>query len=101
MTDAEKIAADPVMEMARKCALESIPDDLPEQTRAEMVAELDAGMWDGGIVVKSALAAIRATTEAAAELIDQCNREGPYDAIGAAALIRANKHIKGSDDGRP
>ena len=42
-----------------------------------------------------ALAAIRATTEAAAALVDQCNREGPYNAIGAAALIRANHHLRG------
>lgn len=27
--------------------------------------------------------------EAAARLIEQCNREGPYNAIGAAARIRA------------
>ena len=29
--------------------------------------------------------------ERAAEVVDQCNREGPYNAIGAAARIRALK----------
>lgn len=32
--------------------------------------------------------------ERAAEVVDQCNREGPYNAIGAAKRIRALKVIE-------
>lgn len=32
--------------------------------------------------------------ERAAEVVDQCNKEGPYNAIGAAARIRALKVIE-------
>ena len=31
--------------------------------------------------------------ERAADVVDQCNREGPYNAIGAAARIRALKVV--------
>jgi ElaB/YqjD/DUF883 family membrane-anchored ribosome-binding protein len=32
-----------------------------------------------------------AAIEAAAQIVDQCNREGPYNAIGAASRIRELK----------
>lgn len=72
--------ADPVMEMARKIVDGVFPSGAP------------LSVYDD--YLRIALAAIRATTEAAAVLIDQCNREGPYEALGAAALIRANHHIQ-------
>ena len=53
------------------------------------------GLRDDTRSMKLIVAAIRATTESAAALVDQCNREGPYNAIGAAALIRANRHLRG------
>jgi hypothetical protein len=33
--------------------------------------------------------AVRIVLEAAAAVVDECNREGPYNAIGAADRIRA------------
>lgn len=37
--------------------------------------------------------------EAAARVVDQCNQEGPYNAIGAATRIRALKIGAEPDDG--
>lgn len=44
---------------------------------------------------REGLAAMR---EMAASVIDECNRTGPYDAIGAAGKIRA---LPSGDEGKP
>ena len=46
--------------------------------------------WMKGEWIKAECDAIRAQTiEECAQVVDQCNHEGPYNAIGAASRIRA------------
>jgi hypothetical protein len=45
-------------------------------------------------VIENARIVRNATLEEAANIVDQCNREGPYNAIGAAERIRARKSLK-------
>ena len=112
------------MEMARKCARRFIHARYGYSINRIKLAEMiNAGEFDDEREIQSALAAIRATTEAAAALVErECKtadgdlqemvekRDRAYSLAAAtcigmsnaaqrlAAQIRANHHIKGSDD---
>lgn len=111
--------ADPVMEMARKIAFQVWKERMVRRDRSiensDWVASIqtayDFGSYDRDIGVQSALAAIRATTEAAVALaesdflvLSESRWPGSFGATRKnhgeliAAQIRASHHLKGSDD---
>jgi hypothetical protein len=67
-------------------------DQALKEGRAEgsaPIAALEERIFELECEVMYVAEAWRRGVEAAAQVVDQCNREGPYNAIGAAARIRA------------
>jgi hypothetical protein len=83
----------------------TLPDDKAERAGgpqyhaalariAELEAECDAckrAAFQAQEMAKEQMARADAMKERCAQVVDQCNREGPYNAIGAASRIRALK----------
>lgn len=95
--------SDPVMEMARKIVADLWSRDFCPNL-ARCVRE---GEYDESRPVRSVVAAIRATTEAAAAWHDEQYAMIPDEGRKSlsshpkwAIALRANHHLKGSDDAR-
>lgn len=74
-----------------KSAAQVLRGDVPEITAKRLSAIMTAIETAWTEHEREIAAARNAALEEAAALVDHCNREGPYNAIGAASRIRELK----------
>lgn len=87
------------MTPARKAALEIYTPAQPTQTQRKLAQEIADTLYPDNasrnyVAFNAALAGMKLATEMGAQLVDNLNATGPYDAIMAARRMRRGEHLE-------